>query len=154
MIYHAWRARNKFAIEGENYLLKVPSATSRQMAEQAKQLLFNGRGRVPKQECLIRWIPPPESVVKVNVDGASERNPGRAGIGGLIRGETGIWLGGFAESVGKASNIAAELWGILKGMQLAWGKGYRDVIVETDSKVGLELIEDAVATSPYHNLIK
>ena len=58
------------------------------------------------------------------------------------------------ESIGKASNIAVELWGILKGLQLAWDKGYKEVILESDSKVGLELIEEVVITSPYHNLVK
>ena len=54
-------------------------------------------------------MPPIEGVVKINVNGASERNLGRAGVGGLIGDAAGIWLGGFAESIGETSNIAVEL---------------------------------------------
>mgnify|MGYP004717211167 CR=1 FL=1 len=48
IVYHAWKVRNKFAIEGEECFLKISLSALRQMAEQAKKILINGRGRSPK----------------------------------------------------------------------------------------------------------
>ena len=54
-------------------------------------------------------MPPIEGVVKLIVHGALDINLGRDGVGGLIGDAAGIWLGGFAESLGETSNIAVEL---------------------------------------------
>lgn len=53
-----------------------------------------------------------------------------------------------------ASNISAELWAILMGLKLAWANGYRKVILESDSAVGLALIKEIEPTSPYYNLVR
>ena len=65
--------------------------------------------------------------VKVNVDGALAANPGNAGEGGVIRAELGAWRKGFCCNLGTASNIVAEFWGIIHGIELAWKEGYRKV---------------------------
>lgn len=76
--------------------------------------------RLQTQECLIRWIPPPEGHVKVNVDGASGHNLGKAAARELIRDDIGRWLGGFSENMGVTSNISAKLWAILTRLKFAW----------------------------------
>ncbi|CAL1407011.1 unnamed protein product [Linum trigynum] len=48
----------------------------------------------------IGWSPPLEGWVTLNVDGASNGNPGPAGAGGVIRGSTGLWVGGFVANIG------------------------------------------------------
>ncbi|PNX68839.1 ribonuclease H, partial [Trifolium pratense] len=65
---------------------------------------------------------------------------GRAGFGGLIRNDIGEWMHGFSGSCGHASNLLAELYAILKGLQLAWGLGYRTINLESDSKSAIDLI--------------
>ncbi|XP_045786980.1 uncharacterized protein LOC123882215 [Trifolium pratense] len=47
---------------------------------------------------------------------------------------------GFSGSCGRASNLLAELYAILKGLQLAWGLGYRTINLESDSKSAIDLI--------------
>lgn len=37
-----------------------------------------------KHEKLIGWNPPPESVVKINTDGASRENPGLSGMDSVL----------------------------------------------------------------------
>jgi len=50
-----------------------------------------------KSDAMIAWVAPPPGCVLVNTDGTSKGNPRQAGGGGVIRGERGDWLCGFAE---------------------------------------------------------
>lgn len=81
----------------------------------------------------VRWIFPPDGWCKLNTDGASKGNPGIAGCGGVIRDSRGLWLSGYCMSIGCTTAFKAELWGILKGMELAWNFGIRRLMVESDS---------------------
>ena len=83
----------------------------------------------------ISWSPPNRDWVKVNVDGASKGNLGKARCGGLIRDETGRWLGGFTSKLGICNALTVELWGVLHGLNLAWELGFRKIILEIDSQV-------------------
>ena len=48
----------------------------------------------------MRWEKPPSNWFKLNIDGASCGNPGRAGGGGVIRDCASEWVRGFARSIG------------------------------------------------------
>ncbi|MCI34447.1 ribonuclease H protein, partial [Trifolium medium] len=78
--------------------------------------------------------------IKCNTDGALVAQNQQAGCGGVFRNESGAWLGGFARKLGSCSTLMAELWGILSALQLATEKGYRKVILESDSTVAVDLI--------------
>ncbi|GAU14607.1 hypothetical protein TSUD_96710 [Trifolium subterraneum] len=43
------------------------------------------------------------------------------------RGNSGDWLGGFVKGSGECSVMVAKLWGALKGLKLAWERGYKKV---------------------------
>lgn len=58
---------------------------------------------------LVRWMWPQTENVKLNVDGTSRGNPGKAGFGGLLRGDDGRWIFGFKGSMGVADNLLPEL---------------------------------------------
>ncbi|KAF5200753.1 reverse transcriptase [Thalictrum thalictroides] len=47
----------------------------------------------------------------------------------------------------------AELWGILKGLSLAWDEGSRQVSIETDSMASIQLINGASPLDPHYNLV-
>jgi ribonuclease HI len=49
---------------------------------------------------------------------------------------------GFCGSCGRASNLLAEFYDILKGLQLAWDLGYNNISLEFDSKSAIDLILD------------
>lgn len=59
----------------------------------------------------------------MNADGASKDNPRDAGCGGLIREDMRKWVHDYGMYKGLCSAFAAELWGVLKGIQLAWELG-------------------------------
>lgn len=47
--------------------------------------------------------------------------------------------------IGICSITAAELWGILEGLSLAWDHGFRKVHLETDSRCALSLLQKHTA---------
>ena len=49
----------------------------------------------PKMAIQVKWNKPAEGWHKLNIDGASLKNPGKAGGGGIIRDSLGHWLKGF-----------------------------------------------------------
>jgi hypothetical protein len=57
---------------------------------------------------MIKWSPSKPSFVKLNTDGAY-KDKQIADCGGVIRGNEGEWLGGFAKCVGLCSAFLAEL---------------------------------------------
>ncbi|KAK6280516.1 hypothetical protein POUND7_020783 [Theobroma cacao] len=75
------------------------------------------------------WELPPRGFFKLNSDGSSAANPGKAGAG--------------------------ELWGVRDGLQLAVKRGLFDVIIEVDSQVVLDLIcKEAVDSHTLGPIIK
>ncbi|KAK4278488.1 hypothetical protein QN277_016327 [Acacia crassicarpa] len=89
-----------------------------------------------------KWVPPDEGWVKINVDGAVSRYESRAGCGGVIRDRSGEWVAGFTHFLGSCSVFQAEEWAILKGLSLAWDLGLRRIILESDAKEVLDMLDD------------
>ncbi|XP_019156234.1 PREDICTED: uncharacterized protein LOC109152979 [Ipomoea nil] len=55
--------------------------------------------------------------------------------GGLqSKDENGNWVVGFTANIENCSIAEAEAWSIFKGLKLAWKKGCRKVVVESDAK--------------------
>jgi ribonuclease HI len=69
--------------------------------------------------------------VMLNTDGAYKDHQ-IAGCGGVIRGNQGEWLGGFAKCVGLCSAFVAELWGVVEGLRYAYRLGFRKIQLSVD----------------------
>lgn len=54
---------------------------------------------------------PENNMVEINTDGACGNN-NVSGCCGLIRGNDGIWISGFAKTFGYCSFVMAELWSV------------------------------------------
>ncbi|PNX92395.1 ribonuclease H [Trifolium pratense] len=87
----------------------------------------------------IQWKLPVGNYVKLNTDGASKEGR-NAGCGGVIRGNQGERLGGFAKGVGNCSAFVAELWGVLEGLLLAKRLGFSNVELSIDSHVVVHVV--------------
>ena len=61
--------------------------------------------------------------LKLNSDGASCGNPGKAGGGVILRDCNGMWIRGYARSIGYASSIITEFWALRDGLKLALNEG-------------------------------
>lgn len=81
----------------------------------------------------VSWSFPPDGWYKLNTDGASKGNQGEAGRGGLIKDDSVSWISGFVLKIGYCSTYNAEVWSILRGIQLALDLGIHRLLVESDS---------------------
>jgi ribonuclease HI len=90
---------------------------------------------------LVRWSPPKASFVKLNTDGAYKQDH-IAGCGGVIRGNQGEWLGGFAKCIGLCSAFVAELWGVLEGLRCVRRLGFLKVELNIDSLAVVQVVKE------------
>ncbi|KAL4345230.1 hypothetical protein AHAS_Ahas11G0257600 [Arachis hypogaea] len=67
----------------------------------------------------IRWMPPTQEWMTLNIDGTVQGSKEKVGCGRLLRNERGKWVAGFSFNIGRCTAYMAELWGINKGMELA-----------------------------------
>jgi ribonuclease HI len=65
------------------------------------------------------WQYPPQGFFKLNFDGASKGNLGPVGFGVVIRDNNGQIKYIMAGNLGWDSNNSVELWGLIRGIQLA-----------------------------------
>jgi ribonuclease HI len=86
------------------------------------------------------WSPPPIGFIKINFDGASKGNPGPAGFGATLRNSNGKILYLVAGFMGENTNNAAELTGLLHGLQAAIDNHFHKITLEGDSQIIIQLI--------------
>lgn len=48
---------------------------------------------------------------------------------------------GFSLNLSNIDCLSAELWGILKGLEIMWERGWRRVMVESDSRMTVAIIK-------------
>jgi ribonuclease HI len=75
----------------------------------------------------------------MNFDGASKGNLGPAGFGVVLRDNT--WKINYilAGHLGHDTNNSAEIWGLIRGIQLATSLNLNHLIIEGDSQVIISL---------------
>ncbi|GLT29719.1 hypothetical protein SLA2020_045650 [Shorea laevis] len=97
-------------------------------------------GGKTKQPRLISWELPPHEWIKLNTDSSVMGNPGKGSCGGLFRNSQGRWLLRYTRNIGYTTALAAELWAIRDGLQIAINMHFNSIIVETDCYVAYQLI--------------
>lgn len=75
----------------------------------------------------VGWIPPPASIIKVNVDGTSKGNPGRAAARCVLHDQDDGWIVSGAQNLGLCTSLQVELWATMLGLQVAWDHGFRKI---------------------------
>lgn len=75
----------------------------------------------------------------LHTDGAARRKlsapTGPAGIGAVLRSESGDIIGEIAKGIGVATNNVAEYTALIEGLQMALDAGVTDIAVYVDSPV-------------------
>ena len=91
----------------------------------------------------MKWNKPPEEWFKLNTNGASSGNLGKAG-------GNGRWIKGFSRSIGHASSFIAEFWALRDGLKLALYMGVLRLVMELDAKVVVSVLTSTGgANKPY-----
>ena len=91
----------------------------------------------------MRWNRPPVGWFKLNSNGASFGNLGKASGGGLICDHNGKWIKGYMRHIGFASSITAEFWALKDRLLLASQLGITQLLVELDAKVVVDLMRSS-----------
>ena len=107
---------------------------------EAAAILFKGSKKKFNARQDATWKPPPDTSIKINVDGSTRGTPGVSAIGGLGRSSSRDWLFGFAGRIDRGFAISAEIRVITYGLTSAWNKGFRNVLVESDSSQAIQFI--------------
>ena len=88
----------------------------------------------------VGWTPPQHGWVTLNTDGYAKNGSNLVGGGGLLRDHAGRWIEGFPINLRSCSTLEVELWVIIHGLHIAWRKGIRSLMVETDSTLAYSWI--------------
>ena len=78
--------------------------------------------------------------VTIYTDGAARGNPGPAGIGVIIKDETGHILEKISQRLGVTTNNQAEYQAIIIGLGKAIELGVKNAVVKSDSELVVEQI--------------
>lgn len=76
------------------------------------------------------WNPHPTNVIKLNFDGASKGNPGKARHGGIFKDQEGRPLLVYFGSIGWDMNNSTELEGLWQGMNIAHQHNFHPIIIK------------------------
>ncbi|KAF7826704.1 non-LTR retroelement reverse transcriptase-like [Senna tora] len=149
-----WKQRNQWVFNGKHEEAGALSSIVNIYLNNVNQALnINATGNQLQLKDYI-WHPPPNDVIKVNVDGSFLANNLAMSCGGVARDCYGNWLYGYSKSLGKGCSAYAELWSIYFGLSTAWDRGYKKVILESESSFVIKLIQDVSFTAhPLKRLI-
>ncbi|XP_024164093.1 uncharacterized protein LOC112171090 [Rosa chinensis] len=79
------------------------------------------------------WCPPTEPLIKVNVDGAWDKNTTSSGSGVIIRDARGKFIAGSSRSYIAGSIIEAEAIALVDGLKLVKQLNLDNIVMESDS---------------------
>ncbi|OIT27976.1 hypothetical protein A4A49_54834, partial [Nicotiana attenuata] len=79
---------------------------------------------------VVKWIRPPNGIVKINIDESFAR--GKAGIRGIIRTEQRTMIMAFSMPISWATNNQAEALAAKFGIQWCLQNGFQEYILELD----------------------
>ncbi|KAK8609722.1 hypothetical protein V6N13_093137 [Hibiscus sabdariffa] len=136
VLWNIWLARNAVVFNSPSCFPNPIIQSSRLLVERTLQAYSAVRGSVRSvrtASATTQWTPPEEGWLKLNTDGAKRNQDGSLMCGGVLRDHTGSWHFGFSKYIGFCEVFEAELWGVWCGLQLAWEKGCRRIILEVDS---------------------
>ncbi|XP_059285202.1 uncharacterized protein LOC132038567 [Lycium ferocissimum] len=103
------------------------------------QYLEEIRPRIRYQ--FIYWDPPPDGMIKCNIDGASKGNPGRSSYGYCLRNSLGDLIYVEGKEIHETTNMEAEVMAIKEAIYHCVANNIQEVLVETDSMVMKNIIE-------------
>ena len=148
LLWDIWKSRNKLIFQKKNMHWKTVLRYAKDDAQEWKGIDFNdGRGRATtvrqNQECedIRRWSLPTNGRIKCNVDGSFRNENTEATAGWLYRDEEGQYKGSAqARGMKVGTALEGELQAILMAIQHCWTQGFRRIIIESDCRKAIDII--------------
>ncbi|KAH9696776.1 putative reverse transcriptase/RNA-dependent DNA polymerase [Citrus sinensis] len=145
LLWIIWYARNKFVFEGMKIDPGISVAKAEAIKEAYKRTQFPemlvGKNSLRQEQN--KWAPPPPRWVKINVDAAIDAKSKCSGLGAVIKDPSGKCFVAAVKSVtSKGDVLLAEAEADEWGTYLAKEEGMQAVILETDSKATVDLINN------------
>ncbi|OMO71317.1 hypothetical protein CCACVL1_18294 [Corchorus capsularis] len=157
-----WTARNVVVFNGSNLeVQQIIDIVGFKVAYWCKAKWTNGAISIDDfirvSECIqidsvggkkrphLDWFTPNNGQLKFNVDGTTKWQPGEAGIGGILRDESGSTKVVFSKPIGLADSNLAELLAIKEAFLIFAASNWADekeLIVESDLKIALKWVND------------
>ncbi|XP_057418918.1 uncharacterized protein LOC130713139 [Lotus japonicus] len=96
-------------------------------------------------QLMARWRPPSAGFLKLNSDGSYKEDAQVMGGVGLIRDSLGKWICGFISTYREATNspFLAEALAMRDGLILAWERGVRNIICNSDCQELMQIARDS-----------
>jgi ribonuclease HI len=91
-----------------------------------------------------------QGIASIFFDGASKRNPGNAGVGGVIYSSDGNRKDNFSRGLGQRTNNQAEILWLLKACQIASENGIKEIQIFGDSKILIKILN---ANDQFNSLV-
>lgn len=132
-IWTLWTAGNNFLHERINQGIGNLISIIRSFCKELNSLTVLPRRSVRMTPAF--WSPPPDDVLKINVDANINLAQYRACLGSVIRDSHGEIMGSCCKLTWPISSVfLAEAWAIVHGLQFASDLGFHRIIVESDSR--------------------
>ncbi|KAF7815065.1 putative non-LTR retroelement reverse transcriptase [Senna tora] len=109
----SWKHRNEKVFDNrQGSILEIAAKFNYhleglQQAGLLKQISAGGNNL--NTDVWIKWTPPNNSIIKINVDGSRWDHSGGIACGGVFRDQHGRWMGGFAKKLGSGNSLLVEL---------------------------------------------
>ncbi|QHN95925.1 hypothetical protein S245_062926 [Arachis hypogaea] len=146
-----WRFRNEYVHKNTNPHVGIKVMRIKNCVEECRTHFSREFSTGEFTQTLVNWKLPPKNWMKLNTDIASRENPGPASSAGVMKNIMGMWNWGFAKKLDSAKANEAEIEAINQGLELAWSKRIRNLIIESDSKGALDLIRKPRESSIPHS---
>ena len=140
-----WFAMNNFIFEGKKLWPRISVAKAESVLEAYQRVRKAESAKVSpdRRANQQRWMPPPENVLKLNVDAAINNKDQVTGLGAVIRNSDGLVIvAGIKQAQLREGVSFAEAEAIQWGLQVAKKAAIFSLIVETDCKEVAELINN------------
>ena len=139
-IWTLWTHRNGILFWNDRIQQNLKHEISTK-ANEFSYFRINGKLIATRRIIRVSSLKPPLNWFKLNSNGSSLGNPGRASDGGLIRNNKGEWIRGYARAIGHTTSVAAELWALRGDIRLCISLKLPTVILELDAKLIVELMQ-------------
>ena len=131
-VWHLWLHQNNHVFKSG----KVERSWFKKCIKESAEFYaigFNAKAERNKAVVPVGWSKPRKGWAKLYTDRSVMGNPAMAGGGGMIRGQEGEWITGFARPLERTNSCMVELWALRDGLLLAKELGINNLIVELDA---------------------